>query len=258
MAGDAARRPTGEAGDGPGAAGAPPDAGTGASGPRAPAERYSAVLRRQADAVWQAQHDHPFVRGIGDGTLDPARFLHWVRQDYRFLVEYCRLFGLAAARAPDLDTLQRFADLLQATARTEMDLHRAYAAELGIPAADLEREPMAPTTRAYTDFLLRVAATGDFAELAAALLPCMWGFAEIGQALAARGLPADPRYAKWIRMYADPEFGALAEWCRGLVDRLGAEADAAVRARMAEAFLTSSRYEYLFWDMAWRLEAWPV
>jgi thiaminase/transcriptional activator TenA len=221
-------------------------------------ERFSARLRRLADPVWRAQLEHPFVRGIGDGSLDLERFRHWVRQDYRFLVEYCRLFGLAAARAPDLDTLVRFADLLQATARTEMDLHRAYAAELGIAPASLEREPMAPTTRAYTDFLVRVAATGDFAELAAALLPCMWGFAEIGQALALRGLPAEPRYAKWVRMYADPEFAALAGWCRELVDRLAAGANSATRGRMEASFLTSSRYEYLFWEMAWSRETWPV
>ncbi len=197
-------------------------------------EPFSARLRRLADPVWRAQHEHPFVRGIGDGSLDLERFRHWVRQDYRFLVEYCRMFALAAARAPDLDTLVRFADLLQTTARTEMDLHRAYAAELGIAPAELEREPMAPTTRAYTDFLVRVAATGDFAELAAALLPCMWGFAEIGQALAGRGLPADPRYAKWVRMYADPEFAALAGWCAELVDRLAAGANGLTRDRMED------------------------
>src|SRR5687768_15334308 len=139
-------------------------------------ERFSDHLHALAEPIWQAQHEHPFVRGIGDGSLDLEQFKHWVRQDYLFLIEYCRLFGLAAARAPDLETLGRFADLLQSTARTEMDLHRAYAAEFGISADELERELMGPTTRAYTDFLLRVAATGDFAELAAALLPCMWGF----------------------------------------------------------------------------------
>jgi thiaminase/transcriptional activator TenA len=222
------------------------------------APRSTDALRALADPIWRAQHAHPFVRGIGDGSLDVDRFAHWVRQDYRFLVEYCRLFGLAAARAPDLDTLGRFADLLQATARTEMDLHRAYAREFGITEAELEREPMAPTTRAYTDFLLRVAATGDFAELVAALLPCMWGFAEIGQALQARGLPAEPRYAKWIEMYADPAFVALADWCRSLMDRLAEGAGEAGRRRIEEAFLTSSRYEYLFWEMAWRRETWPV
>jgi thiaminase/transcriptional activator TenA len=220
--------------------------------------RFTDSLRARADPIWQAQHAHPFVRGIGDGSLDLERFAYWIRQDYRFLVEYCRLFGLAAARAPDLDTLARFADLLQATARTEMDLHRSYARQFGISDADLEREPMAPTTRAYTDFLLRVAATGDFAELAAALLPCMWGFAELGQALKARGLPADPRCARWVEMYADPEFAALAGWCRGLVDRLADGAGKAQRRRMEEAFVTSSRYEYLFWEMAWRRETWPV
>jgi thiaminase/transcriptional activator TenA len=220
--------------------------------------RLSDALRAEADPVWRAQLEHPFVRGLGDGSLAVERFAHWVRQDYRFLVEYCRLFALAAARAPDLPTLARFADLLQATARGEMDLHRACAAELGISEADLEATPMAPTTRGYTDFLVRVAATGDFAELTAALLPCMWGFSEIGQVLDRRGRPAEPRYARWIDTYADPEFAALAAWCRELVDRLGAGTDTAGRRRMAEAFLTSSRYEYLFWDMAWRLEAWPV
>lgn len=236
-----------------------PASGSSMAPPAAPGrEPFSARLRRLADPVWQAQHAHPFVQAIGDGSLDLERFRHWVRQDYRFLVEYCRLFGLAAARAPDLDTLARFADLLRATARTEMDLHRAYAAELGIGAAALEREPMAPTTRAYTDFLVRIAATGDFVELAAALLPCMWGFSEIGQALAARGMPSEERYAKWVRMYADPEFAALAEWCRALVDRLADRADDDARRRMEDAFLTSSRYEYLFWEMAWSLETWPV
>jgi thiaminase/transcriptional activator TenA len=221
-------------------------------------ERFSDHLHMLAEPIWQAQHEHLFVRGIGDGSLDLEPFKHWVRQDYLFLIEYCRLFGLAAARAPDLETLRRFADLLQSTASTEMELHRAYAAEFGISAAELEREPMGPTTRAYTDFLLRVAATGDFAELAAALLPCMWGFSEIGQRLAERGLPAEPRYAKWIQMYADPDFADLSAWCRNLVDRLADGASAEQRRRMETAFLTSSRYEHQFWDAALHLETWAV
>lgn len=210
---------------------------------------FSAELREAADSVWRAQHDHPLVRGIGDGTVDMTHFERWVRQDYRFLIEYCRLFALAAARAPDLPTLRRFADLLQATASTEMDLHRAYAARFGIAPAELEAEEMAPVTRAYTDFLVRTAATGDFAELAAALLPCMWGFNEIGLRLAEGPRPADERCAAWIDTYADPEFTALAAWCRELVDRLAEGAGPAARDRMREAFLVSSGYELAFWDV---------
>jgi thiaminase (transcriptional activator TenA) len=206
-------------------------------------------LRTAADGVWQAQHDHPMVRAIGDGTVDLERFGRWVRQDYLFLVEYCRLFALAAARAPDLPTLVGFADLLRSTATTEMDLHRSYAAQFGIDRRRLEAEEMAPVTRAYTDFLLRTAAVGDFSELAAALLPCMWGYSELGQRLADRGRPAEPRCAAWIDAYADPEFAGRARWCRDLVDRLAGDAGPAQRGRMREAFLVSSRYELAFWDV---------
>jgi thiaminase (transcriptional activator TenA) len=219
-------------------------------------ESFSAHLRRLADRVWQAQLEHPFVRGIADGTVDIERFRFWLRQDYRFLIEYCRLFALAAARSPDLETLTRFADLLQATAGVEMQMHRSFAAEFGITTEDLEAESMAPTTQAYTDFLIRTAATQDFAELAAALLPCMWAYAEIGLKLGGGPRPTNSRFAAWIDSYADAHFQALAEWCRQLVDRLGEEASPATRRRMEAAFLTSSRHELAFWEMAWTLQTW--
>jgi thiaminase (transcriptional activator TenA) len=214
-------------------------------------------LRAAAAGIWDEQHRHPFVTGIGDGSLDLDRFAFWVRQDYLFLIEYSRLLALGAARAPDLATMRRLADLARETLGTEMDLHRSYAAELGIAAGDLEAETMAPTTQGYTDFLVRTAAHGDFAELVAALLPCMWGFSEVGRTLAARGRPEDPRYAAWVDMYASDEFAGLAGWSRELTDRVGDGAGPAARAAMERAFITSSRYELAFWDMAWRLERWP-
>jgi thiaminase (transcriptional activator TenA) len=217
----------------------------------------SAQLRAAAVGIWEAQHHYPFVRGIGDGTLDAERFRFWIRQDYLFLIEYSRVLALAAARAPDLETMGRFADLAHETLHEEMDLHRSYSAELGIPAADLEREEMAPTTRGYTDFLLRTATVGDFADLVAALLPCMWGFNEIGLRLAEGGPPEDERYARWIAMYASDEFTALAGWLRELTDRVGAGVAGPARERMQETFIASSRYELAFWEMAWTLETWP-
>lgn len=225
------------------------------SGPRM--RGPSANLRAAAGEIWDAQHRHPFVRGIGDGTLDLERFRFWIRQDYLFLIEYSRLLALAAARAPDLDTITRFADLVHETLHDEMDLHRCYSADLGIPAADLEREKMAPTTRGYTDFLLRTATVGDFAELVAALLPCMWGFNEIGRRLAEQGPPDSGHYARWIEMYASDEFTSLVDWLRELTDRISTNLPGASWDRMRDIFLTSSRYELSFWEMAWILETWP-
>lgn len=212
----------------------------------------SAELRAEAADIWEAQHGHPFVTGIGDGSLERKRFELWVRQDYLFLIEYSRMLALGAARAPDLAAMRRFADLTAATLGEEMELHRSYCAEIGISAADLEAERPSMTTRGYTDFLIRTAAIGDFAELVAALLPCMWGYSEIGRRLAERSPPGDEAYARWIEMYASEDFATLAGWCRELLDGAGAALSQARREAVSEAFETSSRYELAFWEMAWQ------
>jgi thiaminase/transcriptional activator TenA len=213
--------------------------------------RPSDEARAAAAALWEAQHAHPFVRGIGDGTLDLERFGFWIRQDYLFLKEYVRVLALGAAKAPDLDTMARFAALAHETAGTEMDLHRGYAAEFGITPAQLEAEQPAPATASYTDFLLRCATLGSYAELLAALLPCMWGFAEIGARLARGPRPADPRHAAWIDLYASEEFQELAAWCRGAYDAAAADLGDRGRRRLVELFVDSSRHELAFWEAAW-------
>ncbi len=212
---------------------------------------FALALRAGASDVWELQHAHPFVTGIGDGTLPEAAFRFYVRQDYVFLVDYGRLLALGAARAPRLDAMRRFAALAQAILETEMDLHRELAAAWGISARELESEQPAPATAGYVDFLLRTAALGDFAELAAALLPCMWGYAEIGRRLGSRPRPAHPLYAQWIDTYADEDFQQLGAWSRELVDDAAAEVSGAGEERMRRAFATCSRHELAFWESAW-------
>jgi len=212
---------------------------------------FTDELRQAANPIWSAQHEHPFVRGIGEGSLDPEKFRHYVRQDYLFLIDYARLLALGCARAPRLDDMTRFAQLAGAVLGSEMELHRSYAAEWGISPAELEEERPTPTTRAYTDFLLRIAALGDYGELAAALLPCMWGYRELAARLAEHGHPGNELYARWIDEYAGVEFGKLTAWCRTLTDGAAETSD---RSRMTDAFLTSSRYELAFWDASWRKE----
>jgi len=214
-------------------------------------------VRRLADPVWQAQYNHPFVKGIGDGTLDLETFGHWLRQDYVYLIDYGRVFAYIAGRSPDLATMQVFAKLLHETLNTEMALHRSYVEEFGITVQDLENTRKAPTTQGYTDFLLRVAATGDFPETIAALLPCMWGYSDLGQHLLRQGLPSEERYARWITPYASPEFAELARWTRDLLDEHAANVPESLQRRIDDAFLTSSRYELAFWEMSWTGERWP-
>jgi thiaminase/transcriptional activator TenA len=218
--------------------------------------RFTDELYAAAEPLWAAQLEHPFVRGLGDGTLAEARFANWVRQDYLYLKEFARVFAWAVAKAESLASMSWYAGVLDLTLNTEMELHRAYAERFGITREELEAEPMWPTTRAYTDFLVRTAADGAMPELLAALLPCAWGYVVIGRRLAEGEAPEDPRYADWIAQYASDEFAEAVEWLRGELDRLVEDVGEERRARLREIFVLSSRYEGLFWEMCWSGESW--
>ncbi|MFC6733234.1 MULTISPECIES: thiaminase II [unclassified Haladaptatus] len=219
---------------------------------------FAESLCEEGRPILEAILDHPMVVELGEGTLSTDPFEYWVKQDYVYLVDYSRVFALGAANAPSLDEMGTFATLLEETVNTEMDLHREYAAEFGISEADLERTKPSPTTQAYTDFLVRTAATESFGNLVAALLPCMWGFNQTGRHLDVRGKPDHEQYAAWIEMYASEEFTELTEWCLDLLDEVAGRASPADREQFTDRFLTSFRYEYRFWDAAWREEQWSV
>lgn len=219
---------------------------------------FTDELFRAARPTWEAQLAHPFVKGIEDGSLDERLFKNWVFQDYRYLKEFARVFAWAAAKADSLTSMGWYAAALNLTLNTEMGLHRQYAARFGITAEELETAPMWPTTRAYTDFLVRTAADGDMAELVAALLPCAWGYVYLAQHLTERDPPKDQRYADWIAQYASDEFAEAAEWLKAEMNRLAQSTGAEKREKLIALFVLSSRYEWQFWEMCWTGEQWRV
>ncbi|RKU36673.1 thiaminase II [Candidatus Poribacteria bacterium] len=220
--------------------------------------QFTDELRQSAAPIWEADLRHPFVRGIADGTLPPDKFKFYLIQDYLFLLDYSRVFAYGVIKAPDEATMALFSQLLNETLNTEMDLHRGYCEKFGISAAEMEQTPVAPTTHAYTRHVLNVAQSGTLAELIAGVLPCQWGYAEIGTTLAEQGGSPEPLYQEWIEMYASDEFLALGKWLRSLLNELTAESSSAEKERLKRHFLFSSRYEYLFWEMAWTQEAWQI
>jgi thiaminase/transcriptional activator TenA len=213
-------------------------------------------LYDSVESIWQAQIEHPFVRGIANGDMDESRFRNWVEQDYLYLKEFARIFAWGATKARSLDSMGWYAKMLDLTLNTEMELHREYAQRFGVSEEDLESIQMWPTTRAYTDFLVRTSADGEIGDLLAALLPCAWGYAHIGQALADEGLPDDDRYADWILQYSSDEFVEGAEWLKCEMNDVATGLTSERKDDLVELFVLSSQYEYQFWDMCWHGEDW--
>lgn len=219
--------------------------------------RFSAELRAQTDDVWRAIHAHPFVTGIGDGSLPRDTFAFYLEQDYVYLDGFARVLAVAAAKARHLDDMRRFAALLTLTLEEEMALHRRTCAGFGISEERLAATQPGLITTAYTGFLLRTCHEGSIEDILAVLLPCASGYVEIAQVLRAGAMHNVAHLREWIETYASPEMVELVDWLCARVDAMGEAASDAMRTQWLELYRCSARFELLFFDMAWRREAWP-
>ena len=209
------------------------------------------ALWRKATPAWRGYTHHAFVEGLRDGSLPRATFLHYLRQDYVFLIHFARAWALAAAKADTLAEMQAAAATVHALVHHEMQLHVETCAGEGISQRDLEATAEAPENLAYTRYVLEAGYSGDFLDLMAALAPCVLGYGEIGARLKGAG----GAYAEWIDTYAGDDYQGLCRDVGALIDsalvhRLGPDWAALPRAQqLAARFATATRLEVGFWQM---------
>ncbi|HMB35307.1 MAG TPA: TenA family protein, partial [Methylomirabilota bacterium] len=169
---------------------------------------FSGELWQSIMPIYAAILDHPFVRGLADGSLSRAAFRFYAVQDALYLRDFARALSIAAARAPQDEWIIMFNEHAAGALKVERALHESFFAEWGLTPEAVTATPLAPTNQAYTSYLLATAYGAPFHEAVAALLPCYWIYWEVGKALERSG-SADPLYARWIGTYASEEFGAL-------------------------------------------------
>jgi thiaminase/transcriptional activator TenA len=218
---------------------------------------WTGRLWAEAAGIYGAILEHPFLAGLTGGTLEPAAFAHYVVQDAHYLRDFARALAVVGSKAPTHTDTGMFARHAAGTVDVELALHASLLPQLGLDASAAAETPVAPTTQAYTSYLLAAAHGGSFAEGLAAVLPCYWIYAEVGAELVKRGSP-DARYQRWIDTYAGDEYTAIVAEVLELADRIGTLLARDDEARARHHFVTTARYEWMFWDAAWRREAWPV
>ncbi|MGD9619368.1 MAG: thiaminase II [Mycolicibacterium sp.] len=225
-------------------------------GPADP-DSWSTRLWNDICPIFDAITAHPFVVGLTDGSLDPDAFTQYVGQDVHYLRTYARALAAVAAKAPSLADTAMFARHAAEVFDVEMALHRELLPELGLSTAAVDAAVVTPTTQAYNSYLLATVYAGTFADGLAAVLPCYWIYAEVGAELLERG-STDARYQRWIDSYGGDEFAATVMDVVRLADRIGPTLTAGDEAAARAHFVTTSRYEWMFFDAAFRRECWPV
>ena len=214
---------------------------------------FSEQLRSEAEPIWRQIFTHPFLRGIKDGTLPLEIFQYYLTQDYRYLEGFARSVAIALAKAPDSGTLEELAH--RVLTPIERPLHHRLVAAAGLTMEEVQIAPPSPTNAGYVNHMLATAMQHGLGPTAAAMLPCPWTYHLLREEL---GQSEHPLYGQWTNFYVSGLLEeSVAAW-RGFVDRMALEASPAELDTMRDVFITSSRYEYMFWDAAYRREEWPV
>ena len=216
-------------------------------------ESFSEQLQAEAQPIWTKIFGHPFLREIKDGTLPLEKFRYYLGQDYLYLEGFARSVALALAKAPDSQSLEVLYNRLLTP--IERPLHNRLLAAAGLTEADVQRARPSPTNAAYVNHMLSSASLHGLGPTAAALLPCPWTYHELRNEL---GQSEHPVYGTWTAFYVSGALQESVDAWRGFVDAAAAEAGPKELDTMREAFLISSRYEYMFWEMAYQQEQWPV
>jgi len=201
--------------------------------------------------------EHPFVRGLTDGSLSEEAFLFYVIQDALYLRDFARGLAILGAKAPEDKWLMMFAEHARDTIQVERALHESFFKDWKLTEADVYTTPMAPNNLLYTSYLLRVAYERPFCEGMGAFLPCYWIYGEVGKELEKKGSPR-ALFSRWIETYASEEFTAIVQQVLDVMDQIAHELTESEKEMVRNHFITTSKLEYLFWDMGFHRQEWVI
>lgn len=216
-------------------------------------DSFSQQLMNEAEPIWRKIFAHPFLQEVKDGTLPLEKFQYYLGQDYHYLEGFGRAVAMTLAKAPNSSILEELSHRVMTP--IERPLHHQLVAEARMSMDDVQDAQRSPTNTAYVNHMLATAAHHGLGATAASLLPCPWTYHLLRDEL---GASEHPLYSQWTAFYVAGLLQNSVDAWRSFVDREAQSAGPRELEAMREAFLTSSRYEYMFWEMAYNMEQWPA
>lgn len=216
---------------------------------------FSDTLYESVKDVWNSYYVHPFVRGIGEGTLDKDKFKFYMIQDYIYLLDYAKIYALGVVKAETEEVMQGFSNMVNDILNGEMNIHRSYMKKLEINSEEIKNTTASLANISYTNYMLAVSQKGTLGDVAVSLLSCMWSYLEIGRNLSKiPGALEHKFYGEWIKGYISKEYEKETLWLLDLVNNIAKHLSEKELDRLKEIFINCSKYELMFWDMAYNKE----
>ncbi len=212
-------------------------------------------LFKTTEDLWKSYLEHPFVKGIAEGDLDIDKFRFYMIQDYRYLLEYSKVFAYGIIKSGREDIMRRFAMMVKDTLDGEMEIHKKYMARLGITPKEVAEAKTSLLNQSYTSYMLDIAAKGDALDVLVAVLSCAWSYQYIGEHhTRIPGALENETFGEWIDGYSCEDYRKSTQEIIDLVNELGENITEERAVYLEQVFVNCGRYEYAFWDMAFNKE----
>ena len=214
--------------------------------------KFSEVLFSEVKKIWDGYLEHPFVKGIGEGTLDKEKFKNYLIQDYLYLKDYAKVFAMGLVKAETMKEMKFYHESIKGVLDDETAVHDNYLKDFGLSTEEVEAYKSELTTESYTNYMLGIALKGDSKDIAMTIMPCTWSYYYIGKHLyeTYKENLKDNFYAPWIEGYASNEFRECAQEWIDYIDDICKDISEVKKEKLKDIFIKSSLYEMEFWNMA--------
>lgn len=213
------------------------------------------IIERMLEAtsdIFEKYNEHPFVKGIENGTLDKDKFRFYIIQDYLYLEEYAKVFAIGVAKAKSLEMANLFAGYI-AVMNGELNVHSGYLSRLEVTEEEILKTPRALDNLSYTSYMLRIAYEDGEAEILAAILSCAYGYELIARKILENNPSSvnDSFYGQWVENYNSKEFSDGNKILLEKMIELSKDYPEEKLSHLVDIFINCSRYELSFWEMSW-------
>lgn len=215
--------------------------------------KFTDILFEESKEIWDKYLTHPFIKEIGEGTLDKDKFKNYLIQDYLYLKEYSKVFCIGIVKAKTMEEMRFYYNSIQGTMNDETAVHIKYLNDFGMSEKEIENCKISIVNSSYTSYMQGLALTGDLKEIAATIMPCTWSYSFIGKHLAKeyKDKLDNNFYKPWIEVYSCDEFTEFTDLWINYINDICEDISQEEKKNLISIFVNSSIHEMNFWDMAY-------
>ncbi len=216
--------------------------------------KFSEVLFKEVEHIWMDYLSHPFIKELGEGTLPKEKFRDYLIEDYLYLKEYVKVFGIGLVKSKTMDKIKFHYKAIQGILEDENAVHINYLKNFNIDIRKLDQTKSSIENSNYTNYMINIAKEGDLKAIAVAIMPCTWSYFYIAQYLKEKynSKLSNNYYREWIESYNSQEYQQLVYDWKNYINNICCDLSENESKNLIDIFKEASLYEKGFWDMAYK------